>query len=639
MVKPLARILALGLALVPRVHGLIQAQERPPLPRPAPRISASAGPVVVPNWGLVPTLNDPDPSSSVRFPLLPSPAPALDPVLQPSPEAQRDYARFIERTVSPENILQLILGRPKLIIFKLPPKRAQLPSDTIVDLQLISETEYLFTGRQVGTTVLNLWFDDPERPDKERILSLLVRVESSPDLVRLSNQLQEQLLDGRKRAYRTLAQEINCAFPDSVVELNLFGETLVLSGQARDAEEADKILQLVTIQAPRVERRVIQPSNFALILNDPRYAGADLRGLLTIESPSLINMLRVPGEQQVMLRVVTAEVNRTALRTMGINFSLFSNQGLNYFSQLTGAGFTNNLPLLLDGGQVIFAIGALREVNLAKTLSEPTLTTLNGQPATFQAGGSFPVPLITGATATGLQGVSFVPFGVQVSFTPVITDKDRIRLTLDASVSTRDLSTAASIGGTNVSGLAQRQFTTTVEMREGQTLAVAGLIQTSFGGNGSRVPWLGEVPILGQFFNAQDTSASEQELIILVTPELVHPLEPKQVLGLPLPGDDLKEPGDLEFFLLGRLTSLQQTDFRSPVRTDLARIFRYLHCEDRFLYGPRGHSDGRPPIILPRGHPPTTVVFPPRSPSPIISELPSPRKETASMDLQTEHKK
>src|SRR5207247_2326719 len=141
------------------------------------------------------------------------------------------------------------------------------------------------------------------------------------------------------------------------------------------------------------------------------------------------------------------EVNRTAVRSIGVNFAISNNKGL-VFSQTTGnilsggnlgagaaASATNslaNLVAILDGGQITALINALRNMNFARSLAEPTLTALAGQTASFHAGGQFPAPVVTGFTSAGLQGVSFVPFGVQLSFTPVITDKDRIRLQVSA---------------------------------------------------------------------------------------------------------------------------------------------------------------------------------------------------------------
>jgi pilus assembly protein CpaC len=329
-----------------------------------------------------------------------------------------------------------------------------------------------------------------------------------------------------------------------------------------------------------------------------------------VAGPNIVNLLRIAGEQQVMLRVTVAEVNRQAARSIGLNFDVFDESGVRVFANRTGqilstqasSGLDStdqssiaNLFASLDGGQVRLVISALRTLNFARSLAEPTLTTLNGQPAEFHAGGSFPVPIVTGflggTLQQGLQGVQFVPFGVSLTFIPYVTDKDRIRLQVAAEVSTRDPGNIL-VAGSQVPGqLNTRDFSTTVELREGQTLAVAGLLQTNFGADATRVPFFGDLPFVGRLFASDRTSSGEQELVILVTPELVHPVDPEKVPSLP--GSDMFEPGDVEFYLLGRLESRRMEDYRSPVRTDIHRMGRYRHCDDVYIGGPSGFSDGR----------------------------------------------
>jgi pilus assembly protein CpaC len=198
--------------------------------------------------------------------------------------------------------------------------------------------------------------------------------------------------------------------------------------------------------------------------------------------------------------------------------------------------------------------------------------------------------VVTGFTAAGLQGVQFQNFGVDLNFTPYITDKDRVRLDVTASISTKDLTSSANVNGTNVPGLNDREFQTKVELREGQTLAVAGLIQNNYSADATRVPFFGDLPIVGRLFAADDTSMGDQELVVLITPELVHPVDPKDVQ--PLPGSDIFEPSDIEFYLLGRLESRHAEDFRSTARTDIKRMLKYHHPEDLYIIGNLGHSDG-----------------------------------------------
>jgi pilus assembly protein CpaC len=161
---------------------------------------------------------------------------------------------------------------------------------------------------------------------------------------------------------------------------------------------------------------------------------------------------------------------------------------------------------------------------------------------------------------------------------------------LRADVTTRSSTT------TNVSGAAvptevdTRAFDSTVELREGQTLTVAGLIQNNFGGTSNRVPLWGDLPLIGRAGGLDSVTSGEQELVVLVTPVLVHPMERCQTP--PLPGSDIFEPGDVEFFLGGHMESQRTKDFRASARTDFDRMTSYYHCEDRFIVGPKGATYG-----------------------------------------------
>ncbi len=256
-------------------------------------------------------------------------------------------------------------------------------------------------------------------------------------------------------------------------------------------------------------------------------------------NPNLVNLLRVPGEQQVMLMVTVAEVNRTAARTIGMDFSIVN--GRFAMAQITGGLLTpgsvaqgavqaltnvgGNLPTAIDNGNVLMAIQALRTLNFARSLAEPNLTTLNGKPANFTAGGSFPIPTSVVTPGGAAQSVSYQNFGIQLQFIPYITDRDRIRLQLNASVSTPAITTTQVSGAQVPSQIAQRSFSNTVELREGQTLTVAGLIQNNFNGTSKRIPLWGDLPIIGRTGGNDSLTSGEQELVILVTPLLVHPLE------------------------------------------------------------------------------------------------------------------
>ncbi len=218
--------------------------------------------------------------------------------------------------------------------------------------------------------------------------------------------------------------------------------------------------------------------------------------------------------------------------------------------------------------------------------------------AEFQAGGSFPVPVISGGGGGGggqnLQGVNFIPFGVQLQFTPNIEANGVIRLAVNAEVSTRDESLGTSIGGgaggTQVSGLNSRNFSTTVQLRTGQTIAVAGLMQTNYGASTERIPFWGDLPLIGSTGGVNKNSSGEQELVILVTPHLVAPINSSGSPGLP--GNDVHEPTDVEFFVANRLESRRSKDYRASVQTDWARQKSAERCRmQTYMIGSIGPSD------------------------------------------------
>lgn len=547
-----------------------------------------------------------------RLPGVPGPLGAT-PI--PGPKDIEEQNRFIQGVVDPKYTLDLIQGRARLIQLKQVPTQTQIGDDAIAEMRLIGQQEITIIGRRIGTTVLNLWFADPNDKAKERVLSYLVRVLPDPEL--------KDRLDAM---YKALEREINVMFPNSRITLKMVGDKLVVSGQAHDIFEASQILRILRANAPDQQSQNRQPApvtNVGLVLNpaDPLSA-MGIPGQESFQQaggPSVVNLMRIPGEQQVSLKVRVAEVNRAAVRSIGLNFSIINNQGLTVFNQATGglqnisstagnllsnaansnSGGLANININLDGGQIPIAMNALRNMSYARSLAEPNLTALNGETASFLAGGQFPVPVVAAAngSANTLSGVQFVPFGVQLQFTPFITDRDRIRLVVNATISTRDLSTSTQINGSNVAGLNARTFSTTVELRDGQTIAVAGLLQTNLAAEARRIPFFGDIPYLGRLAAFDTMNAGEQELVVLITPELVHPLEPSELL--PLPGSDIFEPGDWEFYLKGRLESRRSYDYRSSVRTDIGKMCDYRRCETKYILGPTGYSPLEPLPIVP----------------------------------------
>ncbi len=241
-------------------------------------------------------------------------------------------------------------------------------------------------------------------------------------------------------------------------------------------------------------------------------------------------------------------------------------------------------------------IQALRWNQLLKILAEPNLVALNGQRANFLAGGQFFIPVQQSAgTSSGTGGISAQPvdFGVRLEFLAHILDNDVIRLTVDPEVSQPDFTLATSFvaGGLPTPGLNKRSAHTTVELKQGQTLAIAGLMSLTMDGSTTRIPGLGDLPILGPFFSNTTGSRTEKELVVLVTPYLVEPMNPDQV-G-PTPGDEVNGPTDMEFYLMNRIEGRTGRDYRTTTEYDDAtRTVRcLLRLHEQHVRGPYGYCD------------------------------------------------
>jgi pilus assembly protein CpaC len=205
-----------------------------------------------------------------------------------------------------------------------------------------------------------------------------------------------------------------------------------------------------------------------------------------------------------------------------------------------------------SGGSVDLLITALEEKGLVRRLAEPNLTTLSGDAARFLAGGEFPVPIPTNTT-NGFPTISieYKKFGVELAFVPTVLSRGAINLRVEPSVSELDFSNAITIQGTTVPALTVRNARTTVELRDGQSFAIAGLLQTRNRQDVSQVPWIGSVPVLGALFRSSSYQQEETDLVIIVTPRLVAPAVPGQALASPL--DSRLPANDVDFFLNGQM--------------------------------------------------------------------------------------
>jgi pilus assembly protein CpaC len=302
----------------------------------------------------------------------------------------------------------------------------------------------------------------------------------------------------------------------------------------------------------------------------------------------VVNAMNVAGPQQVMLEVRFLEVARSAGRQLGVNLyagngnltqvgnsgtagAPFATRSINPTNQgvpllatagglLSGAApFGNlltNVLKLNNGTSVDLLVQALEQKGLVRRLAEPNLMALSGEAARFLAGGEFPVPVPSttgGGGANGFPTVSieFKKFGVELAFVPTVLSRGVINLRVEPSVSELDFANAVTIQGTIVPALTSRNARTTVELRDGQSFAIAGLLQTRNSQDVSQLPWIGSVPVLGALFRSASYQQQETDLVIIVTPRLVAPAAPGQTLASPL--DSRLPANDVDFFLNGQM--------------------------------------------------------------------------------------
>jgi len=482
-------------------------------------------------------------------------APAVSP--SPAPERPKpDLAASPFEIIEESGELTVVVRRSKLLRTQVDVYRTAVVDSSICDVVQFTPREISILGKSQGATHVTFWFQD----ERYRPVTYLVRVIPDPEVEKT-----------QVERYELLESHLAKLFPESKVDLIVVGDKLVVKGQARDAAEAAQIMAV--IRGELVRGRSVAEGKAA----DP--VGQEAAGQ-TLPAIQVINMLRIPGPPQVALKVKIAELNRTAARNFGVDMRLNFDQGKFLIQSLLNISSGGSASVIgnFDGGDLQFGLHYLEEHGVVRLLSEPTLVTLSGRPATFIAGGEFAVPTAVGVNGVGAVTTDFRAYGAIITFLPTVLDKDLIRLEVAPEFSQIDKKNT--VNGTP--GLRTRAVTTTVEMREGQTLAIAGLLDDSMTGNNQ-----GDLPIFNQIFGRRSLSRNETELIILVTPEIVHPMEPEEVP--PLPGFDVTEPTNHEFYLKGHLEGRPTQEYDSTTWPRLRR--RYNAGGPATISGPYGHGD------------------------------------------------
>ncbi|MFH5803391.1 type II and III secretion system protein family protein [Alienimonas sp. DA493] len=494
--------------------------------------------------------------------------------------------------------------------------------ERVLSVEVIDAHRVRLYGRRMGVTDLSIVAKDGT------VTSMEVAVTADLDL-----------LQARVRAM----------FPDADVRFGQVRDHIVVEGQVRDSRQAAQVVQavnayLLSLDAggppgPGEPAEIVIRRTAAAAAGEPPAlpAFAQLGEQAEITPPRVINLLRVPGPQQVLLKVQVAELNRTALRELGISF-LAQTDGGGFGSNVSGdlpfnsggssAGTTGSggsagssagggvsasmsadplsvtnlltagTPLfgVFGGGDFSIFLSALRRNDLFRVLAEPNLVALQGQEASFLAGGEFPIPVPQASSGVGsVITVAYREFGVGLTFIPFLIDGDTVRLSVAPEVSSLDFAQGITLQGFRVPALNKRRTSTVVQLQHGQTLAISGLLQLEITGTTGRIPGLGDLPYIGAFFRNNSMRRTEKELVILVTPYLVEPMDPCQVP--PRPGDLTHEPDDFEFYALGHLEALyQQGQYRSTAAwADALGVERAMELDDLYLNAAHGFSACPPP--------------------------------------------
>jgi pilus assembly protein CpaC len=380
---------------------------------------------------------------------------------------------------APEQVVSVSKGASALLVNTTAIQRFSIGDPSVAEAVVVSPTEILINGKTLGTTSLFLW----DNGGAIKLYSVEVTADA-PGLQRyLSSVLQGERID-------VIAS----------------GNVVTLSGQVRDASVATRAVEIA------------------------KGSGA-----------TIVDNLTTPEAVQVLLKVRFAEVNKSAIKEFRSQLATLNPHHLDDRGDWIGSANTSpqtgafsdgvlDLGLFNANASIELLIRALTSKGLLKSLAEPNLIALPGREASFLAGGEFPYPAVQGGGGNNAVSIVFKEFGIRLKFTPTITRGGSIRLKVAPEVSALDFSNPLVFGGFTIPSLLSRRAETEVEMKNGQYLAIAGLVDNTMTDNSTKIPILGDIPILGQFFRSKDARQRRTELLVLVSPKLVLPSDTPALL-------------------------------------------------------------------------------------------------------------
>jgi pilus assembly protein CpaC len=380
---------------------------------------------------------------------------------------------------APEQVVSVSKGASALLVNTTPIQRFSIGDPAVAEAVVVSPTEVLINGKTLGTTSLFLW----DNAGNIKLYSVEVTADA-PGLQRY----------------------LSSVLAGETIDVIASGNVVTLSGQVRDASVANRAVEIA------------------------KGSGA-----------TIVDNLTTPEAVQVLLKVRFAEVNKSAIKEFRSQLATLNPHRLSDRGDWIGSTNTNPQDGGFSDGVVDFGlfnanasievlIRALTSKGLLKSLAEPNLIALPGREATFLAGGEFPYPAVQGGGGNNAVSIVFKEFGIRLRFTPTITRGGSIRLKVAPEVSALDFSNPLVFGGFTIPSLLSRRAETEVEMKNGQYLAIAGLVDNTMTDNSTKIPILGDIPILGQFFRSKDARQRRTELLVLVSPKLVLPSDTPALL-------------------------------------------------------------------------------------------------------------
>lgn len=454
-----------------------------------------------------------------------APAPASTPASAPAVQRQMRMPPTNNVELAP----QVNLSEGKSTLMRLPyaATRLSVGDPKVADVILLNPSEVYMLGKSVGTTNLMLW----NKANDATIVDISVDVDTAGLKSRIAQLMPEE----------------------KDIKITTAADTLILSGTVADAVKVDQVMSIANAYVQRSARGGQAAGGGAA---GPDGGGSGQQG----SAPKVINMLGIGAPQQVMLEVKVAEVSKSLVDQLGASVRASRTRGNWTYTLLNNllSGGSGLVDVFNSSNGNSATVDAQKADGLVKVLAEPTVMAISGQEASFLAGGKIFIP-VSQNNNNGVAAITLEEkeFGVAVKFTPTVLDGGRINLKVAPEVSDLDKQGVSIIAtGTSTTAVlpsfTTRRSTTTVQLRDGQSFAIGGLIKNNVTTNIKALPVLGEVPVLGTLFRSSDFQADRTELVFIVTPHLVKPLPP----DYPLPTDNYVEPSRADFFINGKMEGM-----------------------------------------------------------------------------------